>query len=152
MVTENYACAYKEVIEILKYTKREDVNKIPLIRILSMKYNMNQNHDFKVDINKPLTEQNVLPETKAVLVNIYKKYWASDYEKERIEAKEKYDKELIEQEKMEKYNPDNIFKKTADKVENSINNKEVTLVKADDLKWYNKVFKFFRSLFKSNKK
>lgn len=151
MVTENYACAYKEVIEILKYTKREDVNKIPLIRILSMKYNMNQNHDFKVDINKPLTEQNVLPETKAVLVNIYKKYWASDYEKERIEAKEKYDKELIEQEKREKFNPDNIFKKTADKVEDSINNGEVTLVKVNDTKWYNKVFDFFRSLFKGNK-
>ena len=29
MITENYACAYKEVIEILKYTRKEDVNKIP---------------------------------------------------------------------------------------------------------------------------
>lgn len=40
-----------------------------------------------------------------------KKYWATSYEKERIEAKEKYDKELMEQAKIEKYNPDDIFKR-----------------------------------------
>lgn len=27
MIAENYACAYKEVIEILKYTNKDDVNK-----------------------------------------------------------------------------------------------------------------------------
>ena len=46
-------------MELLKYTGREDVNKIPLVRILKMKCNMNKNHNFKVDVSKPLEEQNV---------------------------------------------------------------------------------------------
>ena len=111
MVAENYACAYKEVIEVLKYTKREDVNKIPKYRILLWKTNMKNDYDFKIDTSKTLEEQNLSDEAKAIIANIFKKYWATDYQKERIEAKEKYDMEQLEKEKYEKYNPDNIFKR-----------------------------------------
>ena len=110
MIAENYACAYKEVIEVLKYTKREDVNKIPKSRILLWRINMNKDYDFKIDKTKTLEEQNLSKEAKAIIANIFKKYWATDYQKERIEAKEKYDIEQIEKEKYQKYNPDDIFK------------------------------------------
>ena len=110
MIAENYACAYKEVIEVLKYTKREDVNKIPKSRILLWRINMNKDYDFKIDTTKILEEQNLSKEAKAIIANIFKKYWATDYQKERIEAKEKYDIEQMEKEKYQKYNPDDIFK------------------------------------------
>lgn len=110
MIAENYACAYKEVIEVLKYTKREDVNKIPKSRILLWRINMNKDYDFKIDTTKTLEEQNLSKEAKAIIANIFKKYWATDYQKERIEAKEKYDIEQMEKEKYKKYNPDDIFK------------------------------------------
>ena len=110
MIAENYACAYKEVIEVLKYTKREDVNKIPKSRILLWRTNMNKDYDFKIDTTKTLEEQNLSKEAKAIIANIFKKYWATDYQKERIEAKEKYDIEQMEKEKYKKYNPDDIFK------------------------------------------
>ena len=110
MIAENYACAYKEVIEVLKYTKREDVNKIPKSRILLWRTNMNKDYDFKIDTTKTLEEQNLSKEAKAIIANIFKKYWATDYQKERIEAKEKYDIEQMEKEKYQKYNPDDIFK------------------------------------------
>ena len=110
LLAENYACAYKEVIEVLKYTKREDVNKIPKSRILLWRINMNKDYDFKIDTTKTLEEQNLSKEAKAIIANIFKKYWATDYQKERIEAKEKYDIEQMEKEKYKKYNPDDIFK------------------------------------------
>ncbi len=110
MIAENYACAYREVIEVLKYTKREDVNKIPKYRILLWKTNMKKDYDFKIDTSKTLEEQNLSDEAKAIIANIFKKYWATDYQKERIEAKEKYDMEQMEKEKYEKYNSDDIFK------------------------------------------
>ena len=110
MIAENYACAYKEVIEVLKYTKREDVNKIPKSRILLWRINMNKDYDFKIDTTKTLEKQNLSKEAKAIISNIFKKYWATDYQKERIEAKEKYDIEQMEKEKYKKYNPDDIFK------------------------------------------
>ena len=57
MIAENYACAYKEVIEVLKYTKREDVNKIPKSRILLWRINMNKDYNFKIDTTKALEAQ-----------------------------------------------------------------------------------------------
>lgn len=110
MILNKYACAYKEVIEILKYTKREDVNKIPKHKILLWKTNMKKDYDFKIDTSKTIEEQNLSKEAKAIIANIYKSYWATDYQKERIIAKEKYDLRQIEKEKLEKFNPDDIFK------------------------------------------
>ena len=73
MIAENYACAYKEVIEVLKYTKREDVNKIPKSRILLWRINMNKDYDFKIDTTKTLEEQNLSKEAKAIIANIFKR-------------------------------------------------------------------------------
>lgn len=60
-VNSQFVLLYEDIVplELLKYTGREDVNKIPLVRILKMKCNMNKNHNFKVDVSKPLEEQNV---------------------------------------------------------------------------------------------
>ncbi len=110
MVAENYACAYREVIEILKYTEPDDVNKIPNEKIMLWVNNMKEDYNFEIDEEKPLAEQNISKETKAILANIFKEYWATDYQKERIEEKEKYDMEKLEKEKYEKYNPNDIFK------------------------------------------
>lgn len=110
MIAENYACAYKEVIEILKYTNKDDVNKIPSDKILLWRDNMKEDYNFEIDEEKPLSEQNISKEARAILANIFKQYWATDYQKERIEAKEKYDIEQLEKEKYKKYNPNDIFK------------------------------------------
>lgn len=151
MIAENYACAYKEVIEVLKYTKREDVNKIPPYRILLWKTNMKKDYDFKIDTSKTLEEQNLSNEAKAIIANIFKKYWATDYQKERIEAKEKYDMEKLDKEKYEKYNPNNIFKSQRQKrqtnieTDNTIDN--VVMVKYKE-SLFTKIFNKIKCIFK----
>lgn len=148
MIAENYACAYKEVIEVLKYTKREDVNKIPKYRILLWKTNMNKDYDFKIDTTKSLKEQNLSDEAKAIIANIFKKYWATDYQRERIEAKEKYDIEQLEKEKQEKYNSENLFKNKSKGEEKQVQSiKEKSLVVVNEEKWYKKIFSFIKSFF-----
>lgn len=137
MIAENYACAYKEVIEVLKYTKREDVNKIPKYRILLWKTNMKKDHDFKIDVNKSLEEQNLSNEAKAIIANIFKKYWATDYQRKKIEAKEKYDIEQIEKEKHEKYNPDDIFK-----------DKKHNIMQSENVKSHEEIIEYKESIFK----
>ncbi len=89
---DNYSKAYKEVIEILKYVPQESVNKIPRTMIDTFKAKMDKNYIFQVNINKSFEEQDLLDETKAILANIYRDYWATPYQKERIQAKEKYDR------------------------------------------------------------
>ena len=95
---DNYPKAYKEVIEILKYVPEESVNKIPQTMINTFKDKMDKEYNFSVDISKSFEEQDLLEETKAIFANIFRDYWATPYQKERIEAKEKYDRKKEEKE------------------------------------------------------
>ena len=110
MVSKKYAMAYTEVIEILKHVPNEDVQKIPEEKLEFYKENMDKEYKYKLDFEKNFEEQEMSEITKAILANIFRDYWATPYQKERIEAKEKYDLYKIEEEKRKKYNPDNIFK------------------------------------------
>ena len=116
MITKEYAMAYTEVIEILKYVPDEDVQKITKDKLDFYKANMDTEYNYKLDMEKDFEEQEMSDITKAIFANIFRDYWATPYQKERIEAKEKYDLEKIEEEKREKYNPDNIFKKREEEI------------------------------------
>ena len=107
---DNYPKAYKEVLEVLKYVPQESVDKIPEEMLNMFKIKMDKTWNFEVDITKPFEEQELLDETKAIFANIFREYWATPYQKERIEAREKYELKKIEDEKRKKYNPDDIFK------------------------------------------
>ena len=150
---ENYHKAYKEVIEILKYVPQESVNKIPKTMLETFEKKMDKDYVFYVDINKSFEEQNLLEETKDIFAVIFRDYWATPYQRERIKAKEKYDRQKIEEEKANKYNPDDIFNKKI-KEQNKENtkqqNEEQTVnnlpVKYKE-KFYEKIINFFKKLF-----
>ena len=142
-MNEIYANAYQEVIEVLKYTKKEDLIKIPKFKIDMYKKYMNKNNGFKIDKTKSLEEQNISNEAKAILANLYKDYWATDYEKQRIEAKEKYDLEQIAK---EKYSTDNLFNKKEEKTETFSHNEKSMIIDKEE-KWYKKIFNNIKKIF-----
>ncbi len=142
-MNEIYANAYQEVIEVLKYTKKEDLTKIPKFKIDMYKKYMNTSNNFKIDKTKTLEEQNISKEATAILANLYKDYWATEYEKQRIEAKENFDLEQIAK---EKYNTDNLFKKREIDLE-TIPNTENSMIVVENEKWYKKLFNFIKKFF-----
>ena len=149
---DNYSKAYKEVMEILNFVPKESVDKIPQTMIDTFKAKMDNDYDFKVDINKSFEEQDLLEETKAIFANIFRDYWATPYQKERIEAKEKSDRQKLEEEKAQKYNPDDIFKKKT--AESVIENTEKDTIEISNLpievkkeKFYEKIINFFKRIF-----
>ncbi len=149
---DNYSKAYKEVIEILNFVPQESVDKIPQTMLDTFKAKMDNNYDFKVDISKSFEEQNLLDETKAIFANIFRDYWATPYQKERIEAKEKYDRQKMEEEKKAKYNPDDIFNKRnkvniEQKIEETATN---LLIEVKKEKFYEKIISFFKKIFHIN--
>lgn len=151
MITKEYAMAYKEVIEILKYVPEEDVVKIPQEKLDFYKENMDTSYNYKIDEEKEFEEQEMLEITKAILANIFRDYWATPYQKARIEAKEKYDLEQLEKEKREKYNPDDIFNKKQKeiKVQQSYDIEKLPVI-AKKEKFYKKIIKFFKKFFYIN--
>lgn len=150
---DNYSKAYKEVIEILKYVSQESVDKIPQTMLDTFKAKMDVNYDFKVDINKSFEEQQLLDETNAILANIFRDYWATPYQKEIIKAKEKYDRQKVEEEKRAQYNPDEIFKKKEinkekeEYIQEESNSSNLPIeVKKE--KFYEKLIKFIKNFLK----
>ena len=143
MITKEYRRAYTEVVEILKYVPDEDVGKIPKEKLEFYKANMDKEYTYKLDMSKEFEEQEMSEITKAILANIFRDYWSTQYQKERIKAKEKYDLENLEQEKRKKYNPDNIFKKQV--VEN------INLpVKTKKELFFKRLINFLKSILKVN--
>ncbi len=110
MTNDNYAKAYKEVLEILKYVPEHEVIKIPKEVLEVFQQNQDKSYDFKIDINKEFEEQTLLKETEAILANLYRDYWATSEQKQEIISKENKEKVQIEYQKRERYNPDDIFK------------------------------------------
>jgi len=115
--------------------------------IETFKTKMDKDYNFKVDINKSFEEQELLPETKAIFANIFRDYWATPAQREKILAKEKYDRRKIEEEKREKYNPDNIFNdKQNEKIQaETEENNLPTEIKKE--RFFDKIICFFKRLF-----
>lgn len=137
---ENYPKAYKEVLEILKFIPQEDVNKIPEDLIKTFEYKKDNDYNFVICENDDFGNLNILDETKAIFANIFRDYWATPSQREKIIAKQNYDKKELEEEKNKKYNPDECFKYNVDKnakekeeivkqVNKNIHNKEKLLTK-----------------------
>lgn len=80
----NFKDAYSEVYEILKYLDENNKAKIPKEVIDAICENRNKDYTFELDEEKTLQEQNLLPETRAILFNLFRDYLASPRQKEIV--------------------------------------------------------------------
>ncbi len=82
MNKSEYENAYLELYELIKRIPLKDKTKIPNDFIDFLKDNMNSNHTFEYDESKNLLDQDIMVETKALLVQLYEKYLSKPEEKE----------------------------------------------------------------------
>lgn len=111
MVEVEYKKAYKEILEILKYMSEEDVNKIPKEMLELFIQNANRDYEFQYNPDKTLQEQNVSKKARYIIAILFRDYWATELQREKIIKKEESDMQKIEEELRKKYNTDNLFKK-----------------------------------------
>ena len=138
---------YEEVYEILSYMDKITVMKIPLDLLTTIK-NL-RNKDFKTNINKNevFNENNISKEAVDLLCWLDYTYWKSDEEKREIDKIIKEKEQIIELEKRQKYNPDNLFKK--DKISEENNNSEnVYLVEYKKVTFFQKIKQFIKNFFR----
>ena len=147
MITKEYAMAYKEVVEILKYVPNKDVQKIPEEKLEFYRTNMDKEYNYQLDLTKEFEEQEMSDITKAILANIFRDYWATPHQKERIEAKEKYDLKKLEEGKRKKYNPDNLFKEKKEEAVIENTNLQIEIKKET---FFEKLINFIKGLFNKN--
>ena len=121
MINSTYAKAYKEVLEIIKYFPKEEYEKIPVEEIEFYKKHMDKDYNFTINPEINLSEQNISAEANAVIVNIFRDYFATEEQKIKIKEILDLNQKKEDLEKRKKYNPDAIFKEL-DKEENNTEN------------------------------
>lgn len=129
-----FSNACTEVLEILKYIKEEDLEKIPNFEIEILQKNENKNHQFIYNPNITMKEQKVSKLAKAIIATYFEKYIATEKQKKKIREQRMYDNSLIEKRKSEEHKRDNLFNNNSHNIVSS--NKTNELVKINNKKWY----------------
>lgn len=115
-ISIEYANAYTEVLEILSKMSKNDYNKIPRDMIQVFEIYSNKEYAFKYDLKKDFDQQGISKRAKLILAILFRDYWANDNQREKIIAKQNYDRQKLEEEKRKIYNTD-IFKNKENNIE-----------------------------------
>ena len=137
--------AYTQVLEILNYIKIEDYYKIPKELICALESNKDKDVKFKYNQEKDFLDQNVSQEAKLILAIFFKRYWATDKQKEKIRVYEINKIAEIEEEKKKIY-PQNIMtdEMAREKIEEKKQNQLAVINKKN---WFQKLLQKFRNKF-----
>lgn len=118
MVSVEYRIAYAEILEILKHISEEEKEKIPINMIEMFKANAIEDSNFIYNPEKTLQEQNVSETALTIIAILYRDYWATKEQKQKILNFQNIEREKY---KKEKYNVNDIFKnKKGNILENEI--------------------------------
>ena len=128
---EDYAKAYTELLEIIKYFSKESLEKLPKENIEM--YNIEKDRDYNFTYNEELEldEQNVSKLTTILLANLYIQYLASEEERNRIKERDQKELELLEKQKREMYNSNKIFENRKEAIY-KYNTEEVSKLKKNE--------------------
>ena len=147
-MVDNTAIAYAEVDEILNLLEDDYIDKVPEKVRDFFKEERDKKYLPKIEVDIPLTEQNLKRETMVLLAVLKLNYWCKD-EKEKKAFLNELDEN--EREYNEKYNPDNLFnnqKNNYSKVTETSNKENILPIKYKDkniiLRFLEKITKFFK--------
>lgn len=144
----NSSLAYSEVYEILNLLEDEYKNRVPKKVIEFFERERDEKYNPIIEIDVPLDKQNLKRETMVLLAILNMNYWC-DNEDEKQEMLNSFNeneasKKLKEKELAEKYNSDNLFKKT--EIHEVI--EEVAMVEYKEPNFIQKIISKIKSLFR----
>ncbi len=136
-----------EVETILKKLDENYINKIPTEIWDFIEKNKDDQYTFFYDDNIELLNQNLNIDTIAILSYINMQYLLDEKSKKEVEEILIKDGAFLEQQKMKKYNPENIFK-NKENIENK-GERDVSMIEVKEkYKWYQKIISFFRKMWR----
>ena len=135
--------SFCEVYDIINHMDKQMKSKISDKFINFIEKNRDLNYRVDIDYSKSITNQNLLHETKVLLSLIYRDYICDEEKRAQLI---KQDNECLMQRE------ENLKKKYKikfkEKQDNVIQNKENTLNVIEKQKWYTKIVKIIRNIFK----
>ncbi len=125
---ENGKNSYTEVYTILQDLDDEEYNKIPPVLIKTLEENMNKDYEYEIDDDLELKDHKMLPETKAILFNLFRDYLATSEQKQKIIKMQNEERAKNELKKQQKYETDIFKNKKVEQQTNAIQ-EEKSLIK-----------------------
>ena len=116
--------AYTEVYTILQDLDEEEYNKIPPEVIETLDTNRNKEYEYFLDNELELKDQPMLPETKAILFNLFRDYLATPEQRTKIIKMQNEARQKNELKKQQMYNTDVFANKSINKT-TKLNENEV---------------------------
>ena len=109
MISKNYSKAYTEVLEMIKHLPENEYNKIPKEKIEFLERNKDNKYKFVINPQIELEKQNISIEANSIIVTIFRDYFATDLQKEKLKIILEQNENKYQEQLREKYNPDNLF-------------------------------------------
>lgn len=128
--TNEKAC--NEVLVLLKMLPEAELKKIPETEIKFLEEHRDVNYNFSVNSEIPINEVNISRKAKAILVVLWKKYFATDIQKQKLDKILQENSMKEEQKKQEEYQYSDMFKNNTQKI--------INLPTVIEEKWYEKVW------------
>ena len=128
--TNEKAC--NEVLVLLKMLPEAELKKIPETEIKFLEEPRDVNYNFSVNPEVPINEVNISRKAKAILVVLWKKYFATDIQKQKLDKILQENSMKEEQKKQEEYQYSDMFKNNTQKI--------INLPTVIEEKWYEKVW------------
>ena len=116
--------AYTEVYTILQDLNEEEFSKIPPEVLEAIKENRNEEYFYELDEDLELKEQQMLPETKAILFNLFRDYLSNPEQKAKIIRMQNEERQKNELRKQRQYNVDVFANKQKQNIEQKEEYKE----------------------------
>ena len=105
----NYRNSFTEVYVILEHLEKEEYKKIPNKVIDAILKNRNTQYSYSLVDDIELRKQRMLPETKAILFNLFRDYLSTTEQKEKIIRMQREERRKNETEKQKVYDT-NVFR------------------------------------------
>ena len=138
--------AYVELNEIIKRMPIVDKQKIPKEFKKNLYIEMDKNYNFSYDDEKGILEQKIKVETKALLVELYEKFFAPEEEKKSWKKYDQICLNMLEAKKRIKYNPDHLFENESQEINDDPKDKiQLEVKKSSILK---KIFELVKHIYK----
>lgn len=146
-MTNTWARAYTEVLEILKYLPADEYNKIPSEEIEFYENHKDYNYVCNYNPKNTIKSQNISREAIAILVTIFRDFFATYQQKEKLNKILNKNEQRYQEKLRKKYKSDNIFKnRIRSKVHQSENELNNGIMEFKET-YLNKIFKRCKKLF-----
>ena len=143
-----YKDAFAEVYSILEWLDESDYEKIPKDVIQAIEENRNKDYFYELNTDIDLIEQPMLPETKAILFNLFRDYLSTTEQRINIKRRQNEERMQIERIKASNSYQNDVFGHSNTNVEferNNFNSNQLMEVKKQNL--LQKIFIKIKNIF-----